>query len=119
MLNDQVGSGRAEAGTYMDGWGLDPLWDAHVRLSIANLEQLVPATSDEQCCVLLLPNDYGAARAICKVRVLAEVVALEEKPSMWAFILDDGTALIRCVIWKDDANTVCPSYSFLCLYFAV
>jgi hypothetical protein len=94
----------------MDSWGLDPLWDAHVRLSIAFLLSLEPATADDQCCALLLPNSAGAARVISKVRLLGDVVALEEKPLMWSFILDDGSGLLRCVLWKDDSNVVSHSH---------
>ncbi len=90
----------------MDIWGLDPLWDAHIRTSIALLLTREPATADDQCCAFLLPNDAGAARVISKVRLLGDVVALEEKPLMWSFILDDGSGLLRCVLWKDDSNVV-------------
>jgi hypothetical protein len=99
----------------MDLWGLDPIFDAHVRISISSLLQLDPATSDEQCSVFLLPNESGTERVISKVRILGDVVALEEKSSMWAFTLDDGTGLIRCVLWKDDATTVRNLLSYLCL----
>ncbi len=94
----------------MDAWGLDPLWDAHIRTSIAFLLSLEPATADDQCCAFLLPNGAGAARVISKVRLVGDIVALEEKPLMWSFILDDGSGLLRCVLWKDDSNVV-SSYS--------
>ena len=90
----------------MDSWGLDPIFDAHVRLSVAKLLLLTPAAAEDQCCVFLLPIKGGAARVISKVRLLGDVIALEEKPAMWAFTIDDGTGLIRCVLWKEDANSV-------------
>ena len=87
----------------MEYWGLDPLWDANIRCSISFIRSLEPATNDEQCSVFILPK---SRRVVSKFRILGDVVSFEEKSLFWSFVIDDGTGLLRCLIWKDDVDTV-------------
>jgi hypothetical protein len=88
-------------------WGLDPVWDAYARASVSLLQAAVKKSivrkrvgpQGSQAEVLV----FGAGRVVRKVRLLGYVVSV--KDSGWAreFVLDDGTGLMPCIIFRNDS----------------
>jgi hypothetical protein len=78
------------------GWGLDPLWDSYVRLTVGTLKGL-KAINPESPNILSLPM----GRAVEKVRVLGDIVSVKWKATstMIEFHVDDGTGLLACIWW--------------------
>lgn len=78
------------------GWGLDPLWDSYVRLTVGTLKGL-KAINPESPNILALPM----GRAVEKVRVLGDIVSVKWKATstMIEFHVDDGTGLLACIWW--------------------
>jgi hypothetical protein len=78
------------------GWGLDPLWDSYVRLTVVILKGL-KAINPESPNILALPM----GRAVEKVRVLGDIVSVKWKATstMIEFHVDDGTGLLACIWW--------------------
>jgi hypothetical protein len=100
-------------------WGADPLWKALVPVTASMLHSAAavaaaktpvvedhaevhrearPAQDRVGAAMLLV----GGSRAIRQVRVLGDVICLKEKLSHVEFMIDDGTGLLPCVVWRDD-----------------
>ncbi|KAL1005907.1 hypothetical protein UPYG_G00065420 [Umbra pygmaea] len=76
-------------------WGLDPMFNAFVRLYIKDILQM-----RESCQV---PGIYFYnSHPIFKVDVLATVVYKREKEDFFCYGVDDGTGVINCLCWKNE-----------------
>jgi hypothetical protein len=99
-------------------WGLDPLWDTLVPVSVSMLHS---ATEDTE-----QPDGHGerpaqdmagtailmvdGSRAITSVRVMGDVILVKHGwgGKLIDFTVDDGTGLLRCVLWQNNTSQVWP-----------
>jgi hypothetical protein len=72
----------------------DPLWLAHFPIS-CHLFLNLPTSSHHT------PSLIFAGRAICRVCLSGAVVSRRESSKNVEFDLDDGTDLVKCLIWND------------------
>lgn len=80
--------------------GLSPSFWAHVPLLVAQLHNLVVA--DGILCIEETSND-GALLPVTKCVLVGVVVAVDTRYESTAYVLDDGTGLVDCIHWTDNA----------------
>jgi len=93
-------------------WGLDPVWDTYVKMSASLLHQavdkaLAPRQRTDRsnfCPEVLL---FGAGRVVNRVRALGYVVSVKDNSSAREFMLDDGTGLLSCIIFRNESMDAC------------
>jgi hypothetical protein len=78
----------------MAATGSDPLWHAHLPIS-CHLFLNLPASSHHT------PSLIFAGRVVCRVCLSGTVVSRRESSKNVEFDLDDGTDLVKCLIWSD------------------
>jgi hypothetical protein len=96
--------------------GISPIYWAHIPMSILDLHKL-QRINGIQCMVLPLQesnhnrnhNDSNALVAVSKCSLVGMVVLVEQRPGSILFVLDDGTALIDCLLWMDKDIFELPS----------
>jgi hypothetical protein len=72
----------------------DPLWQAHLPIS-CHLFLNLPASSHQT------PSLIFAGRIVCRFCLSGVVVSRRESSKNVEFDLDDGTDLVKCLIWSD------------------
>eukprot|EP00117_Sycon_ciliatum_P032344 scpid64145/ scgid25100/ CST complex subunit STN1; Alpha-accessory factor of 44 kDa; Oligonucleotide/oligosaccharide-binding fold-containing protein 1; Suppressor of cdc thirteen homolog len=75
-------------------WGLDPTFWSFMKLANVQVLSLVEHSSHEEC--FLLGN-----RVVSKVQVLGDIVSVHERERNVQFCVDDGSAVLTCVLWKN------------------
>jgi hypothetical protein len=74
--------------------GNDPLWQAHLPIS-CHLFLNLPYSTHQT------PSVIFAGRVVCRVCLSGAVVSRRESSKNVEFDLDDGTDLVKCLIWSD------------------
>ena len=74
--------------------GNDPLWQAHLPIS-CHLFLNLPSSTHQT------PSLIFAGRVVCRVCLSGAVVSRRESSKNVEFDLDDGTDLVKCLIWSD------------------
>jgi hypothetical protein len=72
----------------------DPLWQAHLPISCHLFLNLPPSSHQT-------PSFIFAGRVVCRVCLSGAVVSRRESSKNVEFDLDDGTDLVKCLIWSD------------------
>jgi hypothetical protein len=107
---------RAASAQEVMQWGADPLWDTMVPVTAAMLHSAAasappPArppldgpgeTRSAQEALIATMHVVGGGRAISRVRLLGDVIALKVREKFIDFTVDDGTGLLPCVLWQED-----------------
>ncbi|EDV21174.1 CST complex subunit STN1 [Trichoplax sp. H2] len=75
-------------------WGLDPLFSAHIKLLIRDVDHLLAVKDFTN---VYLYHDH----IIYKVEIMGDVVSVVKKNKLDEIVLDDGTGRISCTLWKD------------------
>ena len=75
-------------------WGLDPTFWSYMKL--ANMEILSLPEHEEHLGCFLLGN-----RVVSKIHILGDVVSVHERERNIQFSVDDGSAVLLCVLWKN------------------
>jgi hypothetical protein len=109
--------------------GISPMYWAHVPMSILDIHNL-QLVHGVQCMKLLSSqsnnnnnnnnnikdaascSDATAATtlvAVSKCSLVGMVVLVEQRPGSILFVLDDGTALVDCLLWMDKDSFELPS----------
>jgi len=73
-------------------FGLDPLFWAHLKLFNSGIQGM---TKIENCT----QNCLAGVRAVYGAHVVGVLVAVVAKPTLSRFTVDDGTALLECLLW--------------------
>lgn len=91
-------------------WGADPLWDTMVPVTASMLHSATSAAPPPghkearpaQEMISAAMYVVGGGRAISRIRLLGDVVALKTREKFIDFTVDDGTGLLSCVLWQED-----------------
>lgn len=78
----------------------DPLWQAYLPIS-CHLFLNLPS------CPSLTPSLIFAGRVVCRVCLSGAVVSRRDFSKNVEFDLDDGTDLVKCLIWSDSEQATC------------
>lgn len=101
---------RAASAQEVLQWGADPLWDTMVPVTAAMLHAAAatappparPSHGPAQEALSATMHVVGSGRAISRVRLLGDVIALKVREKYIDFTVDDGTGLLQCVLWQED-----------------
>ena len=83
----------------MDKWGLDPLYWSFVKVFIVQVHQLTLFEGTADTHML-----YG--RPISRVELVGVVVSVKQHARFVKYLIDDGTGVIACMVWKNHADSV-------------
>ena len=93
----------------MDKWGLDPLYWSFVKVFIVQVHQLTLFEGTADTHML-----YG--RPISRVELVGVVVSVKQHARFVKYLIDDGTGVIACMVWKQHADSVPRGESELPLF---
>ena len=78
----------------------DPLWQAFLPIS-CHLFLNLPSSSHQT------PSLIFAGRVVCRVCLTGAAVSRRDSSKNVEFDLDDGTDLVKCMIWNDSEQASC------------
>ncbi|CAN8076507.1 unnamed protein product [Agarophyton chilense] len=86
-------------------WGLDPLFHAHVKMLVGMLHRLTqPKSHKTKAVAFYRYAPHQPARPLRLVHISGIVVFLARHTKFSRYLVDDGSATARCVLWNDDAE---------------
>ncbi len=103
-MDSRIASGPANP---PPAWGLDPIWDSYAKASVSLLRDAVTkamAPKQPQPCRDEEVLVFGAGRVVTRVRLLGYIVSVKDSSSAREFLIDDGTGLLSCILFRNDSS---------------